>query len=45
MIKSTIEVSMQKALSKSVKMASRLRISKFSSFIHYIVGYFDPFRP
>jgi hypothetical protein len=29
-----------KALLKSAKMKLRIRISKFSSFIHYVVGLF-----
>ncbi len=29
-----------KALSKSAKMKLRIRISKFSSFIHYVAGLF-----
>jgi hypothetical protein len=34
-----------KALLKSAKIKLRLTISKYSSFIHYIVGYFYSFRP
>jgi hypothetical protein len=40
MVKSTIEVSMQKALLTRAKMKLRIPISKFSSFIHYIAGLF-----
>jgi hypothetical protein len=41
MVKSNIEVSMQKlSLLKSAKIKLKIRISKFSSFIHYVVGLF-----
>ncbi len=39
-MKSTIEVSMQKVLLKRAKMKLRIRISKFSSFIHCVAGLF-----
>jgi hypothetical protein len=34
-----------KALLKSAKIKLRIGISKFSSFIHHVFGYFYPLRP
>jgi hypothetical protein len=43
-VKLTIEV-LIKSIIKECEKVLRLRISKFSSFIHYIVGYFNTFEP